>query len=76
MSQIKLQPTDLSKAELLLNQMDNLLTMQQDYFTTKGKASRTNNPDLYKEAQTLLSTCKSLEAGLRNDLKALKGAEA
>lgn len=72
MPQIKLQPTDLSKAELLLNQMDNLLTMQKDYFTTKGKATRTNNPDLYKESQELLSTCKTLEAGLMNEFKILK----
>ena len=76
MSQIKLQLIDLEKAQLMLNQVDLLLRLQKECFTKKGMASRTKNPDLFKESEELLNTCKGLERVLRHDLDLMKGPNA
>lgn len=69
---IKLQPSDLPRAERLLNQVDTLLSLQKEFFAKSSVAKRTNAPDDRAEAKALLSTSKELERITRNELDEMK----
>lgn len=73
MATIQLQPTDLPKAEKLLNQMLELLLMQKEYFQLSGTARKTGSAVQHKDATDLKKTCMGIEQLLIHELTVLKG---
>ncbi|MDP2188539.1 MAG: hypothetical protein Q8J69_07640 [Sphingobacteriaceae bacterium] len=73
---IKLQPSDLPRAERLLNQVDTLLSLQKEFFSASSIAKRSNTPEARANAKSLLSTSKELERITRDELNQMKGLQA
>lgn len=72
MNQIILKQTDLPRAERLLNQVDTLLSLQQEFFAASSIAKRSHSPEARANAKSLLSTSKELERITRNELAEMK----